>query len=231
MNNSDFEFPPVESATPEGLLAIGGDLNSKQLLKAYRRGIFPWYNADQPVLWWSPDPRLALFPNDLIISRSLKKILKKKPFRITLDQCFRDVLQGCAAPRQHQDEPDTWITQDMIEAYQRLHDLGYAHSVEAWQDETLVGGLYGVSIGGCFFGESMFSAVSNASKTAFIHLVQQLQHWGFLLIDCQVTTSHLVSLGAVEISRSDFLKKLKLCLQQQDKIGLWQFDSNFVLSL
>ncbi|GMQ92197.1 MAG: leucyl/phenylalanyl-tRNA--protein transferase [Gammaproteobacteria bacterium] len=231
MNNSNFEFPPVESATPEGLLAVGGNLSSKQLLKAYRRGIFPWYNADQPVLWWSPDPRLALFPEDLIISRSLKKILKKEPFRITLDQCFKDVLQGCAAPRQTRDEPGTWITHDMIEAYQRLHELGYAHSVETWQDDTLVGGLYGVSIGGCFFGESMFSTVSNASKTAFIHLVQQLQRWGFALIDCQVTTSHLVSLGAVEISRSDFLEKLELCLEQQDKIGLWQFDNDFVLNL
>ncbi len=202
-------FPPVDQAlkSPDGLLAAGGSLHAMRLLNAYRNGIFPWYNPGEPILWWSPDPRLVLFPDQLCVSRSLRKILKKNAMTITYDQDFSAVIKNCAAPRQ--DQMGTWISFEMQQAYIRLHQLGYAHSVEAWFDDELVGGLYGVAIGQVFFGESMFFKKSNASKIAFCHLVEQLQQWNYQLIDCQVETQHLYSLGAEKLNRSRFIELLK----------------------
>ena len=204
----DFSFPDVQQALrdPDGLLAAGGDLSPARLLKAYRLGIFPWFSDGQPILWWSPDPRMVLFPDELKISRSLAKILRQERFRITVDTNLDAVIRQCAEPRR--DAQGTWITQDMITAYNCLHQLGYAHSFEAWQDDQLVGGLYGVALGKIFFGESMFSRVSNASKVAFVHLVSQLKEKSFHLIDCQVETAHLGSLGARNIPRQQFIRIL-----------------------
>lgn len=197
-------FPPIEMALeePPGLLAAGGDLSTERLIEAYRQGIFPWYEDGQPILWWSPDPRCIVYTEGYKVSRSLRKVIQRGTFRITMDTAFREVIQGCAAPREY--SKGTWITEDMQTAYCRLHHQGYAHSVECWQDDDLVGGLYGVSLGRLFFGESMFSRVSNASKVAFIALVKHCQRLNFPMIDCQVTNHHLLSLGAKEISRSDF---------------------------
>ena len=227
-NSADLRFPPARLASPEGLLAIGGDLRTERLLEAYRHGIFPWYSTGQPILWWCPDPRMVLFPAELKLSRSLRKTMRAARYRVTLDSRFREVMQACAAPRPGQD--GTWITSEMIEAYAQLHALGYAHSVEAWRDNELVGGLYGVALGAMFFGESMFARATDASKVAFVHLVHQLQAWGFTLIDCQVTTAHLASLGAKEISRVDFLRDLAAALRAPDRRGRWQFDDNLVVS-
>lgn len=204
----DYSFPDVQQALrdPDGLLAAGGDLSPVRLLKAYRLGIFPWFSDGQPILWWSPDPRMVLFPDELKISRSLAKTLRQQRFKITLDTNLDAVIRQCAEPRQ--DAQGTWITQDMMTAYNRLHQLGYAHSVEAWQDDQLVGGLYGVALGQIFFGESMFSRVSNASKVAFVYLVRQLKEKSFQLIDCQVETAHLGSLGARNIPRQQFIQIL-----------------------
>jgi leucyl/phenylalanyl-tRNA--protein transferase len=215
-------FPPVELALeePNGLLAVGGDLSPARLIHAYRHGIFPWFNDDQPILWWSPDPRAILLPEQLHISRSMRKLLRKSPFAITLDQDFEGVLRACAAPRR--DEAGTWITPDMHQAYLKLHHMGVAHSVEAWQGERLVGGLYGVAIGAVFFGESMFSRVSNASKLAFIHLVRQLQHWGYGCIDCQVSSEHLHSLGAINIRRIEFIRLLRDFIDRKVGSNAWQ---------
>ena len=177
-------FPPVEQAAKSGLLAVGGDLSPERLLAAYREGIFPWYGDGEPILWWSPDPRFVLFPNELRVSRSMGQFLKKGVVRITFDQAFREVIAACRRPRP--DQNGTWITAEMREAYGVLNDLGFAHSVEVWQGKELVGGLYGVSLGRAFFGESMFSAIPNASKAALITLVPHLQERGFDLIDCQV---------------------------------------------
>ncbi len=201
-------FPPVSQALdePNGLLAVGGDLSPQRLLEAYRRGIFPWYSEGQPILWWSPDPRLVLFPSELRISRSLRKVINKGMFRITVDQAFPEVISACAGPREG--EPGTWITSPMREAYLQLHRLGWARSVEAWHEGRLVGGLYGVAIGQVFFGESMFYRMANASKVAFVTFVEQLREGGCALIDCQVTTPHLLSLGAREISRTEFVENL-----------------------
>jgi leucyl/phenylalanyl-tRNA--protein transferase len=215
-------FPPPEKADPDGLLAVGGDLSVKRLLLAYQMGIFPWYTEDSPVLWWSPDPRLVLFPEELKIPKSLKRIIKKNDFNITLDQNFHGVIQGCAQAERPGQE-GTWIVDDMIEAYCRLHQQGFAHSVESWEDGELVGGLYGVSLGKAFFGESMFSRKSNASKVAFVHLAGILKSWGFALIDCQVTTELLQSFGAREIPRAVFLKRLKEALQFRTHRGTWRF--------
>jgi leucyl/phenylalanyl-tRNA--protein transferase len=220
------EFPPVETASPEGLLAVGGDLRPERLLAAYRRGIFPWYSEGQPILWWSPDPRTALLPEDLKIARSLRKVLRAGKFRITLDGCFRDVMLACAEPRPQHPGGGTWITPAMVEAYARLHELGYAHSVEAWQDDALVGGLYGVALGGAFFGESMFTRASDASKVAFVHLVHQLRRWGFTLIDCQQYTEHLARFGAQEIPRAEFLRRLDEALARAGRPGRWAFDAD-----
>jgi leucyl/phenylalanyl-tRNA--protein transferase len=214
-------FPPPEYADADGLLAVGGDLSVKRLLLAYQMGIFPWYSKDMPILWWSPDPRLILRPNELKISRRLMRLIKKGPFKITLDQSFSEVIKECSCvkrPNQH----ETWITDDMIEAYCRLHQEGFAHSVESWQDGELVGGLYGVSLGRAFFGESMFSRVSNASKAAFVHLVWFLESKNFSLIDCQLTTKHLLSFGAREISRTEFLRMLGEALQHKSRKGKWR---------
>jgi len=200
-------FPPPHLAIKEGLLAVGGDLSVERLLLAYRSGIFPWYSEGEPILWWSPDPRLVLYPDELRISRSLRKIIKRKPFHITFDQDFEAVITGCAEAKRSYGE-GTWITEEMKSAYIELHRRGYARSVEAWQDEKLVGGLYGISMGRAFFGESMFSRVSNASKVAFVSLVQTLQKNRFTLIDCQVRTDHLIRFGAREVSRKGFLEQL-----------------------
>lgn len=200
-------FPPPHLAIKEGLLAVGGDLSVERLLLAYRNGIFPWYAEDEPILWWCPDPRLVLFPDELRISRSLKKIINQKRFHITFDRDFESVIRGCAETKRSYGE-GTWITDEMRDAYCALNRRGYAHSVEAWQDNQLVGGLYGVSLGRVFFGESMFSRVSNASKVAFVTLVQVLKAHNFSLIDCQVKTAHLMRFGAREIPRKVFLETL-----------------------
>ncbi len=207
-------FPPVDQAEtePNGLLAIGGDLSVPRLLNAYRNGIFPWFNPGEPILWWSPDPRAVLIPRRVHLSRSLRKLIRKQPFRISLDQDFSGVILGCAAPRR--DTRDTWLVDAMIAAYQELHRAGWAHSVEVWQGETLVGGLYGVALGRMFFGESMFSRASNASKLALVALCQVLDAWGYGLIDCQVASEHLSRMGAMQMPRPQFLQVLKhLCTQ------------------
>ncbi len=207
-------FPDVSLALrePDGLLAVGGDLAPERILAAYRQGIFPWYSEGQPILWWSPDPRAVLFPERLKISRSLRKVLRKGRFRVTADEAFDRVVAGCAAPRKG--EEGTWITPEMAAAYRRLHGMGAAHSVECWEGDELVGGLYGVAIGRVFFGESMFSRRSDASKVAFVHLVGMLQRWNYELIDCQVATRHLASLGAITIPRRQFIRMLaRLCEQ------------------
>jgi len=221
---STVRFPPPETASPEGLLAIGGDLHSERLLEAYRCGIFPWYSAGQPVLWWSPDPRTVLFPNRLKISRSLRKTLRQEGFRVTLDTAFPAVIEACAAPRRNRPGGGTWITEEMRAAYCRLHEEGYAHSVESWQGGQLVGGLYGVSLGSAFFGESMFSWATDASKVALVHLVRQIEAWGFSLIDCQLASAHLFSLGAEEIPRVEFLALLRTALMAPARISTWQFE-------
>ena len=225
LSPTDLRFPPLDFASPEGLLAMGGDLRAERLLEAYRHGIFPWYNEDQPILWWSPDPRAVLFPEKLKISRSLAKTLRRDQFQVRLDTCFRDVMQACAAPRKQFPRGGTWITHEMLEAYVRLHELGYAHSVETWQDNILVGGLYGVALGGMFFGESMFSRRTDASKVALVALVRQLQRWNFRLIDCQLPSQHLLSLGAEEVRRRDFLDRLHEALAHADRPGPWRLDS------
>lgn len=222
----DLRFPPVELASPEGLLAVGGDLRAERLLEAYRRGIFPWFNPGQPILWWSPDPRAVLFPPKLRISRSLGKTLRQKKFVITLDQAFRNVISSCAQPRSARIRHGTWITPEMIEAYCVLHERGVAHSVESWRDGKLVGGLYGIALGGAFFGESMFTRTTDASKVAFVHIVRQLEQWGFSLIDCQQPSGHLFSLGAEEIRRRDFMDHLERALRQPDRPGRWRFEAD-----
>jgi leucyl/phenylalanyl-tRNA--protein transferase len=217
-------FPAVDQAQrePNGLLAVGGDLSLTRLLNAYRSGIFPWYSAGQPILWWSPDPRLVLFPQRLKISRSLHKALRNRGFRISLDRDFRGVIQACAAPRQY--EGETWITKEMLSAYESLHHAGHAHSVEVWLGEELVGGLYGVTTGSTFFGESMFSSERDASKVALVCLARHLSSWGYKVIDCQVYSQHLVSLGAEEINRSRFIEILRDSVDDQVASNAWNKD-------
>ena len=200
-------FPPVELAEPDGLLAVGGDLRNERVLAAYRLGIFPWYSEGSPILWWSPDPRLILLPEELRVSRSLERLVRKETFQVTFDTAFHDVISSCAEVH-HNDDGGTWITDEMIDAYTDLHRRGYAHSVETWQDGELVGGLYGLAIGGAFFGESMFNRRANASKVAFVQLVRKLAADGCSLIDCQITTGHLLSFGAREVPRKEFLSLL-----------------------
>ncbi|SFB15383.1 leucyl/phenylalanyl-tRNA--protein transferase [Azotobacter beijerinckii] len=204
LQRDSLSFPPLERAlrTPNGLLAVGGDLSAERLIQAYRHGCFPWYQTGQPILWWTPDPRTVLFPHELHVSRSLRKILRQRVFQVTFDHDFSAVIQACAGPRDYAD--GTWITPEMQAAYRELHRRGVAHSVEVWQDDTLVGGLYGLAIGQLFFGESMFSHADNASKVGFATLVKRLEQWGFVLIDCQMPTQHLQSLGARSIPRSEF---------------------------
>ncbi|MEO8771593.1 MAG: leucyl/phenylalanyl-tRNA--protein transferase [Ferruginibacter sp.] len=207
MLNREIKFPPVEDADEDGFLAIGGDLSPARLLAAYRNGIFPWYNEDDPICWWSPDPRCVLFPAKLHVSKSMKKIINDKYFSFTTNHCFEKVMRSCKAVKRI-GQDGTWIQEEMVEAYTNLHKLGYAHSAEAWQNDELVGGLYGIRIGKIFFGESMFSTVSNASKFAFIQFVQQLKQEGIQLIDCQQETKHLMSLGAEMIGRAVFIEIL-----------------------
>ncbi|HSR61493.1 MAG TPA: leucyl/phenylalanyl-tRNA--protein transferase [Robiginitalea sp.] len=201
-------FPPPEASSREGLLAAGGDLSPERLLLAYRSGIFPWFSDDSLILWWSPDPRMVLFPERLKVSRSMAKILQRGDFAITKNQRFPEVIRACAQIRR-KGQPGTWITEEMVEAYIQLHRLGYAVSYEAWQEGELVGGLYGVEPGGIFCGESMFSKVSNASKAAFIYMVREQAALGCRLIDCQMYTPHLASLGAEPVPRADFLHILR----------------------
>jgi leucyl/phenylalanyl-tRNA--protein transferase len=212
-------FPPVERAEKSGLLAVGGDLSPERLLAAYRDGIFPWYGPGEPILWWSPDPRFVLFPDELRLSRSLKQFMGKGRLRITFDRAFGEVIAACRNPRPGQD--GTWITREMEEAYCALHEQGYAHSVEAWDGETIAGGLYGVSLGRTFFGESMFSAMPNGSKAALATLVARLRELDFDLIDCQVESAHLAALGARPIPRGGFLKILGDSLRYENLRGDW----------
>jgi len=219
-------FPPVERALrePNGLLAAGGDLSPERLVDAYAHGIFPWYGDDDPLLWWSPDPRMVLFVRELHVSRSLRRIVKSARFTVTLDRAFADVMEGCAAPRA--DASGTWITADMLDAYSVLARRGFAHSVETWADGSLVGGLYGVAIGRMFYGESMFSRRSDASKVALVTLMRQLERWGFEMIDCQMSTGHLASLGAREIPRASFLERMRRLVRQPDVPGPWALDAD-----
>ena len=215
-------FPPVEQAAaePNGLLAAGGDLSVARLVEAYGNGIFPWFNDDQPILWWSPDPRMVLIPAEMKVSRSLAKTLRNSRFEVRADTAFRDVIQNCSLPRHGQD--GTWITPQMVDAYCELHRNGIAHSVETWLDGELVGGLYGVALGRAFFGESMFTRVSDASKVALAALVRQLEAWGFGLVDCQMNTAHLASFGAREIPRADFTRRLRELIHYPSVPAPWQ---------
>lgn len=207
-NNDQLYFPPVEDADEDGLLAIGGDLTPARLLLAYRSGIFPWFNDDDPIYWWSPDPRFVLYPSQLKISKSMQQVVKKQTFQFSTNKAFKAVIHACSTtPRNGQN--GTWITNEMQDAYLHMHQLGYAHSAEAWLNDKLVGGLYGIRLGNVFFGESMFSHVSNASKFAFIHYVQQLEKENVQLIDCQLHTHHLKSLGAAMIPRKTFMQHLQ----------------------
>jgi leucyl/phenylalanyl-tRNA--protein transferase len=217
-------FPALTEALaePNGLLAAGGDLSAARLVDAYRHGIFPWFNPGQPVLWWSPDPRMALVPRELKISRSLDKALRNRHYEVRADSSFRAVMQACAEPRPEQD--GTWISDDMIAAYGALHDLGLAHSIETWIDGELAGGLYGVALGRMFYGESMFTRVADASKIALVHLVRQLARWNFGMIDCQMHTPHLARLGAREIPRAQFMRKLAELVNYPHLPGRWELD-------
>jgi leucyl/phenylalanyl-tRNA--protein transferase len=217
----DEEFPPLERALrrPNGLLAAGGDLSPQRLLRAYRRGIFPWYSPGDPILWWSPDPRTVLFPAELHIGRTLRKTLRKRAFEVRADTAFATVIERCGEPRPGQS--GTWITDEMKHAYIGLHALGLAHSVESWREGELVGGLYGVALGRMFFGESMFSRASDASKVAFVHLVRQLVAWEFALIDCQMRTELLASFGARPIPRPEFTRRVAELVNYPDRRGPW----------
>mgnify|MGYP003631748142 FL=1 len=219
--DSTTPFPDPKTADPNGLLAASYDLEPDKILEAYQSGIFPWYSDDQPVLWWSPNPRCIIYPKDLHFSKSLKKHIRKKQPTVTFDKAFRQVIQHCA---RLDSEEGTWITEEMEAAYTQLHHSGHAHSVEVWQDKILVGGLYGIAMGRCFFGESMFSLETNASKVAFIALCQQLHTWGYQLIDCQVDNPHLRSLGAITVERDLFLNQLKEALSFPPLNDKWNFD-------
>lgn len=211
--NDEISFPPVHRAEKNGILAVGGDLSPERLIAAYSLGIFPWYSEGDPIIWWSPDPRFVLFPAELKVSKTMRQVLRRKIFTITADRDFPGVIRGCQEPRKR--ERGTWITEEMLQAYQRLHEMGIAHSVEAWRDGELVGGLYGLSLGRCFFGESMFARVDNASKAAFITLVRRLEERGFSLVDCQVHTEHLENLGARHIDRDEYITLLNRCLGEE----------------
>jgi leucyl/phenylalanyl-tRNA--protein transferase len=222
MLKTDLWFPDVEESTEEGIVAVGGDLSVERLILAYSKGIFPWYSSDKsPILWWSPDPRFVLFPENLIVSKSMRPYFNQNKFKVTWDQNFEDVIKNCQKI-DREDQPGTWITSKMLAAYIQLHKKGYAHSVEVWLENELVGGLYGISLGKVFFGESMFAKVSNASKFGFISLVNQLKQKGFLLIDCQQETKHLESLGANAIKRKDFIDILNDNNIEETYIGSWE---------
>lgn len=219
--NEKLYFPPVNRANSQGILAVGGDLSPERLLLAYQSGIFPWFNENDPIIWWSPDPRFIMYPYAIKVSKSMKQILKSRKFHITFDQDFLGVITNCQSIKR-KGQAGTWITEEMIEAYLNLHHLGFAHSVEAWQEGELVGGLYGVSLGKVFFGESMFAKASNASKAAYITLVKNLQMLDFQIIDCQVYTEHLASLGAQNVPRKEFMSLLAKALKEETLRGSWQ---------
>jgi leucyl/phenylalanyl-tRNA---protein transferase len=217
-------FPPQHLALrePNGLLALGGDLSVVRLLRAYSQGIFPWFNPDEPILWWCPDPRCVLRPQDFKTSRSLRKAVRRQDYAVSLNRAFDEVVRRCAAPRSH--GRGTWLGGHMQRAYQELHQRGFCQSLEVWREGSLIGGLYGVSMGRAFFGESMFSAATDASKLALHWLCQQLTAWKFALIDCQITTAHLLSLGAQTVSRQRFLLDLRSAVAAGGRTGVWQFD-------
>jgi leucyl/phenylalanyl-tRNA---protein transferase len=236
LKSDSIEFPDVSLAAedPPGLLAVGGDLSPERLLAAYARGIFPWFTRQSPMLWWSPDPRMVMRPADVHVSASMRKLIRQQkfsnsPLKVSMDTAFSDVIRLCAELREQQD--GTWITPEMQAAYQTLYELGHAHSIEVRQDGKLIGGLYGVSQGGLFFGESMFSMAPNVSKLAFIALALQLQRWGYQLIDCQLPTDHLASLGASPMSRADFVSELAAVGAQQGRSGRWTFEEDVFASL
>lgn len=226
--NTVQDLPPVTQALsePPGLLAVGGSLSAEWLIAAYSKGVFPWFNSDQPILWWSPDPRMVLFPDELRISHSLKQVLRKRQYEIRFDTAFEQVMEGCSQPRAGQ--AGTWISPQMISAYTELHRIGVAHSVETWINGELAGGLYGVALGRVFYGESMFTRVSDASKIAFVHLVRQLQRWQFRVIDCQMNTAHLARFGAKEIARDDFIQLLAEGVPMPAVALPWQLEDDLV---
>ncbi len=218
----EFAFPDPQEADAEGLVAVGGSLDPRRMLAAYAQGIFPWpYDADSPVLWFSPDPRMVLRPDELHVSKSLQKLIAKQTFEVRYDTAFAEVIRRCAAVRRP-GQRGTWITGEMVRAYERLHETGFAHSAEAWHEGRLVGGLYGVSLGAAFFGESMFTQRPNASKVAFVHLVRQLHAWEFQLVDCQVYTGHLARFGATPWPRARFLDSLANALTAPTRQGPWR---------
>ncbi len=221
-------FPPVQRALhdPAGLLAAGADLSTDRLIMAYSQGIFPWYSPGEPILWWSPDPRMVLFPQELVVQRSLAKVLRKRHYELRVDTVFAEVIAACARPRTGQD--GTWISAEMITAYTRLHQMGVAHSIETWIDGRLAGGLYGIALGRAFYGESMFTLVPDASKIAFVHLVRQLHRWGFGVIDCQMNTAHLARFGAREIPRTEFIAQLDNLVNLPAVPMPWRFDHDLI---
>jgi leucyl/phenylalanyl-tRNA--protein transferase len=218
-------FPPAEEAGKDGIVAIGGDLSPERLIAAYSRGIFPWYSEGEPILWWSPNPRLVIFPDEIHVSRSLRRVLSRNLFTITFDRYFDTIIESCRQPRKYQRE--TWITVEMVAAYKRLHELGYAHSLEVWKDDEIVGGLYGVSLGACFFAESMFHRISNASKFGLVRLVEILSKLHFKLVDCQIPSSHLKIMGARELPRREFIHLLEESLKTDNIIGSWSYMEDY----
>jgi leucyl/phenylalanyl-tRNA--protein transferase len=222
--SDDLVFPPPQLATEEGLLAVGGDLSQKRLLLAYQMGIFPWYSENEPILWWSPDPRLVLYPKEIHVSKTLRKIIKKNVFQVTMDKTFDRVITACSQVHL-QKARGTWLVKDMVKAYCQLHHSGFAHSVETWYQGELAGGLYGVSLGKSFFGESMFSRINNASNVALVTLAKHLKTLSFDMIDCQVSTEHLKRFGAREITRSRFLEQLRKSLIAATIRGKWSLSN------
>jgi leucyl/phenylalanyl-tRNA--protein transferase len=219
-------LPSPDTADARGLVAVGGDLEPERLLDAYKRGIFPWYEDGLPILWHSPDPRFVLPVDEIEVNRSLRKAIRRGHYEVRLDTQFMRVVKACSVvPRPGQD--GTWITEEMMRAYAKLHELGWAHSAEAWLEDELVGGLYGVCIGGVFCGESMFAVEPDASKVAFVHLVRQLERWGVELVDCQVATEHLARFGARDWRRAKFLETLQRLVKQPSRTGVWRFDEGF----
>ena len=221
LSETNISFPHPSLANEDGILAVGGDLSPERLLLAYQMGIFPWFNPGDPILWWSPDPRFVLLPSELKVSKSMRPYFNKQKFDISINQNFKEVMEACQQTKRKGQNFGTWITDDMVNAYSRLHELGYAHSVEVWKEEELVGGLYGIALGKIFFGESMFSTVSNASKFGFISFARKLEEKGFVLIDCQQETQHLKSLGGKGIPRADFLTYLKEYTTKQNEVDNW----------
>jgi len=223
------DFPPAWLARSDGLLCIGGDLSAERLILAYENGIFPWFSKDEPILWWSPDPRLILFPKNIRISKSLNKKIKKNIYCVTMDKAFEKTIRSCAKPRKNSHE-GTWLVDEMVDSYIKLHTLGYAHSIETWRNDKLVGGLYGVCLGKSFFGESMFSFESDASKIALVALSIHLEKQDFDLIDCQVTTNHLLSMGAIEIPRNAFLDLILESVKKKEEANIWNSNINLELN-